>query len=203
MKISYAVTAYNEERELKLLLPFLLEKKREEDEVLVLMDNRGPEELKEYCRSLEGIRFYEFPFLGNFSGWKNLMTRLCYGEVVFQIDADEMPTEHLMKAVPWVMEQNPDLELAYVPRINKVEGLTEEWIMRWGWKVDERGWVNFPDYQSRIYRRQEHIRWKGRVHETIKGHRTFDYLPPSEDFCLLHVKTLDKQIQQNTYYDTL
>lgn len=203
MKVTYAVTAYNEERELKQLLPFLLEEKREEDEILVLMDEKGPDTVFEYLSGLKGIKFLHLPFYGDFAGWKNFLTKAATGDVIFQIDADEAPSEYLIRAVPLVMEQNPDLELVYVPRINIVKGLTEDYIMRWGWKVNDRGWVNFPDYQSRIYRKQEHIRWKGRVHETIKGHRTFDYLPPTEEFCLLHEKTFQRQLQQNAYYDTL
>ena len=203
MKITYAVTVCNEEREVKRLLSLLLQSKREEDEILVLMDSKGTYSLYQYLKEVIGIRVLFYPFRGDFARWKNFLTRVASGDVVFQIDADELPTEYLIRSLPIIMEQNPELDLLYVPRINTVEGLTEDYIMRWGWKVNEKGWVNFPDYQSRIYRKKKGIQWKGKVHETIKGHTTFDYLPPTEDFCLLHDKHIEKQIMQNMYYDTL
>jgi hypothetical protein len=39
MKISYAVTVCNELEEIKRLIAFLQEHKREQDEIVVLMDN--------------------------------------------------------------------------------------------------------------------------------------------------------------------
>ena len=37
-----------------------------------------------------------------------------------------------------------------VPRVNTVEGLTQEHINKWRWNVNENGWINWPDYQTRI-----------------------------------------------------
>ena len=46
MKLSYGLTVKNEEVEIQRLLGFLLEKKREEDEIVVLFDSkRNPSNL--------------------------------------------------------------------------------------------------------------------------------------------------------------
>ena len=57
------------------------------------------------------------------------------------------------------LESNKEVDLFFVPRINTVEGLTPTHIKKWGWKVGENGWINFPDYQWRIYKNDPKIVW--------------------------------------------
>ena len=49
-----------------------------------------------------------------------------------------------------MLEVNQGVDLMRVPRINKVEGLTEAHIQKWGWAVDSKGRVNWPDMQWRL-----------------------------------------------------
>ena len=49
--ISYAITVYNELEYIKTLLPFLIENKREEDEVVVRWDDSGPVEVHNFVVS--------------------------------------------------------------------------------------------------------------------------------------------------------
>lgn len=63
--------------------------------------------------------------------------------------------------------------------------------------------INFPDYQSRIYRRTSEIEWKGNVHETIVGYNTLTFLPAEESYSLYHPKDIERQERQNQYYETL
>ena len=58
MTISYAVTVWNEVEEIKRLLSFLLKNKRDEDEVIVRMDDSGPNEIWKYLVSLSGTPGY-------------------------------------------------------------------------------------------------------------------------------------------------
>ena len=90
-----------------------------------------------------------------------------------------------------------------VPRINTVEGITQDHIKQWGWNIDSKGWINFPDYQSRIYRKSEDIKWVNKVHERVEGTKTYSYLPDEEHWCLYHPKTIERQEQQNNFYNTL
>ena len=205
MKISYAITVCNELEEIKHLVSFLLLHKREEDEVIILFDDKGTKEVWEYLIKIEEklTLLHKDKFTNDFSQWKNLLTKLCTGDYIFQIDADELPTEDLIVNLPYILEINQHVEVFRVPRINTVVGLTDEHVRKWGWNVNEKGWVNFPDYQWRIYRNDPSIKWKNKVHEVLEGYRTVAVLPAEEYCSLYHPKTIDRQERQNNYYNTL
>jgi hypothetical protein len=95
------------------------------------------------------------------------------------------------------------VEVLRVPRINTVAGLTNEHIQKWGWNVNEQGWVNFPDYQWRIYKRTPYIVWENRVHEVLNGFKSLAHLPAEEEFCLYHHKDIKRQEKQNELYSKL
>jgi hypothetical protein len=140
---------------------------------------------------------------GDFGAQKNYLTSLCSGDYIFQIDADELPTVWMMHNLADILEANPELEVYLVPRINTVEGLTEEHIKKWNWNVNERGWINFPDYQWRIYKNDSKIQWVNKVHERLIGFSTYSLLPEETPFCLYHAKEISRQESQNEFYDTL
>jgi hypothetical protein len=102
-----------------------------------------------------------------------------------------------------VLENNSSVDLYAVPRVNTVEGLTPQHIQKWGWNVNEQGWVNWPDFQTRIYRNTPEIKWINKVHERLDGHKQFAYLPMEEEWSLYHPKTIERQEKQNNYYDSL
>ena len=108
-----------------------------------------------------------------------------------------------MENIKDIIEYNKDVDLFFVPRINTVEGLTKEHIKKWKWQVNELSWVNFPDYQTRLYRRTSEIQWQGKVHERIVGYNTLSVLPQEEQYCLYHHKQIDRQEKQNDYYATI
>jgi hypothetical protein len=203
MKISYAVTVCNELVEIQRLLPFLIKNKRKEDEIVIFYDtNNGIKEVENYLKSIKDIRKIGYHFDGHFANMKNVLTEACLGDYIFQIDADEMPNWYLMQYLPILLEMN-DVEVLRVPRVNTVKGLTQEHIQKWGWIVDNRGRVNWPDLQWRIYKRTPEIRWKNKVHEVLDGYKTHAILPLEEEFALEHHKDIERQEKQNAYYDTL
>jgi len=116
---------------------------------------------------------------------------------------DEILIQYDEDSVHQLLEYNKDVDLFFVPRINTVEGLTDMHVKKWGWKLNEHGWVNFPDYQTRIYRRTSEIEWTGKVHERIIGYNTLSVLPIDEEYCLYHHKEIERQERQNNYYETL
>jgi hypothetical protein len=207
MKISYAVTVCNEFEEIKKLVNFLLLNKREDDEIVILFDyNNGTTEVLDFLREKsvgEKIIFYKERFINHFADWKNKLTEYCSGDYIFQIDADEIPHKLLMVNLPIILENNPDHEVYLVPRVNTVEGLTESHIKKWGWQVNNKGWVNYPDYQYRIWKNKPEIKWKNKVHEVLEGHKNFTSLPSQEELSLYHPKTIERQEKQNEYYNTL
>lgn len=207
MKISYAITVCNEFDEIRRLIDNLSQMKRDEDEIVVLFDKGGGTakvwSYLQFCLSeYKNIKIEAQTFKNHFADWKNELFELCTGDYIFQIDADEMPSEILIDNLPTILETN-DVDVIMVPRINTVEGLTNEHINRWKWRVDDKGYVNFPDYQWRIYKRDEKIRWKNKVHEVLEGHDSITNLPPEDHWCLRHDKQIEKQVKQNDYYDTL
>ena len=206
MKLSYSIPVCNELSEIKRLIPFLLQTKQPDDEVVVLFDStNGSDEVKDYLMNASErgeFKWYDYPFDGHFGNMKNHLTSLCSGDYIFQIDADEIPNEALMLNIHAILEEN-EVDVVLVPRVNTVEGLTDEHIKKWGWNVDENGWVNFPDYQWRIYKNSDDIKWQNKVHETLIGYNTISNLPSIEELSLYHPKTIDRQEKQNAYYDTL
>jgi len=208
MKISYAITVCNELEEVERLLNLLLENKREQDEIVILVDAPKADDyllitLQGYETQFNSICVIEDDFNNHFADWKNKLTSYCKGDYIFQIDADEYPHPHFIESLPSILEHNSAVDLYAVPRVNTVDGLTQEHIQKWGWRVDENGWVNWPDFQTRIYRNSPDIKWVNKVHERLQGHKEFAYLPMSEEYALFHPKTIKKQEKQNNYYESL
>jgi hypothetical protein len=212
MKISYAIPVCNEHTELETLLAFLLKHINKNDEIVVQCDqgNTTPEVYKvldSFKFSPVGfedpLKIIEFPLKGHFSNFKNNLKNHCTGDWIFQIDADELPHESLITNLKALLEVNTTTEMLLVPRINTVKGLTQEHINKWRWNINEKGWVNWPDYQTRIIQNSQKIKWQNKVHEQIVGISTKGALPMEEEWCLYHPKTIEKQEVQNKLYDTL
>lgn len=208
MKISYAITAWNEHAELEKLLDQLHKHIRPEDEIVVQLDTTATPEVKKVAEKYNVGTPYEYHRItcslnGNFAAFKNNLKEHCTGDWIFQIDADEMLSDWFIQNLPTILEQNPTVELFCLARINTVQGLTEEHIRRWGWRVSEKGWVNFPDYQTRIIQNSPRIKWVNRVHEVIVGHQTHAVLPPDEAYCILHDKHIVRQEAQNNFYNAI
>tara|TARA_B100000614_G_scaffold177264_1_gene158265 strand:+ start:285 stop:899 length:615 start_codon:yes stop_codon:yes gene_type:complete len=204
LKISYGITVHNEAEELKRLLNILTDKIDKEDEIVICIDGNDVKVeavLGEYLSENEAV-VYKRKLDGDFASQKNSVIENSKGDYIFHIDADEYPSDGLLEYVKPILETN-NIDLIWVPRVNTVDGITEQHIQQWGWRVSEAGWVNYPDYQSRIFKNSPEIRWKSKVHERIFGAQTFSHLPPNETLSLYHPKTIDKQEKQNKFYEGL
>ena len=204
MKISYGITVHNEAEELKRLLDILTNKIDKEDEIVICID--GDDEkvesvVGEYLSENEAV-VYKRKLNGDFSAQKNSVIENSRGEYVFHLDADEYPNDILLQQIKPILESN-EVDLIWVPRVNTVDGITEQHVQQWRWRVSDKGWVNYPDYQSRIFKNSPEIRWQSKVHERIHGAQTYAHLPPHEELSLYHPKTIDKQEKQNKFYETL
>jgi hypothetical protein len=206
MRLTYAITVCNEFIEIQRLIAFLLKHKRTQDDVVVLYDSKnGDLEIENFLRShsVNGeFAWHKAEFQGHFADWKNKLSSLCTGDYIFQIDADEMVTEYICRILPDILQAN-QVDVIRVPRINTVKGMNQDHMQQWGWAVNEKGWINFPDYQWRIYRNVDNIKWENKVHEVLTGYETISHLPLDSEFCLLHAKTIEKQVKQNKYYESL
>ena len=202
MKISYGLTVCNEHEELKNLIEYLFKKIDSEDEIVVVYDQNRvtPEVLKVIEDYKAEATSYPFDFQQNFLENKNFMNNKCTGNYIFQIDADEIPESFLVENLKSILEDNP-VDLLISPRKNLVKGLTQEHIQKWRWNVNEQGWVNWPDAQKRIYKNTPEIKWSGhQVHGMVEGYKTFSTLPFTEEWSIIHNKTLDRQENQNKRY---
>ena len=218
MKISYGITVYNEHKELDNLLHHLSKHIRDEDEVVITQDisKLGSKiiqqdefyklekvlEKYDYGSYFNNLKVTQFKFKKDFSALKNYTKSKCSGDYIFHIDADEIPNEILIEQLPQILEIN-DVELVWIPRINLVEGITDWHMKHWGWKATEQGWINFPDYQARVFKNVEHIKWVGKVHEIIQGAKTYSHLPPQEELTLKHEKKIARQEMQNKLYEDI
>ena len=213
MKISYAIPVCNEHIELEKLLSFLIKHIDTEDEIIIQCDqgNTIPDVYKvidsfKFADTVgfkDPLKVIEFPLNGHFSNFKNNLKEHCTGDWIFQIDADELPHKSLIQNLKSLLKLNPTTEMFLVPRVNTVEGLTQTHINQWRWNVDEKGWVNWPDYQTRIIQNNHKIKWQNKVHEQIVGISTKGALPMEEEWSLYHPKDIKKQEHQNKFYDTL
>jgi len=211
MKISYAIPVCNEHVELERLLSFLVKHIDENDEIVVQCDkgNTTPEVYKvlDSFKAPVGLedplKVIEFPLNGHFSNFKNNLKEHCTGHWIFQIDADELPHESLITNLKELLKLNTNAEMLLVPRVNTVEGLTQEHVNKWRWNVNEKGWVNWPDYQTRIIQNSSKIKWQNKVHEQIVGASTKGALPMEEEWCLYHPKNIGRQEAQNNFYESL
>ena len=202
MKISYGITVHNEVDELERLLSKLLVGIKEQDEVVICVDgnHEGVRDVIKLYSIDSRVIHYDRKLDGNFADHKNSVIEKSNGDFIFHIDADEYPNKTLLEQLPQIVEMN-DVDLIWIPRVNTIEGMTEEHIKRWGWRVTENRWVNYPDYQARVFRNHKDIRWTRPLHEHIVGCKTYSHLPPLEELSLYHPKTIQKQEQQNLYYN--
>ena len=208
MKISYGITVHNEADELNRLLEILIHKTDKEDEIVICVDGEDDGVrfvLDSWCQQyghddMKVIKVYQRKLEGDFSAQKNSVIENSTGDYIFHIDADEYPNEILLQQIKQILEMN-DVDLVWIPRVNTIEDMKEEHIQKWGWRVSEKGWVNYPDYQSRVFRNSDNIEWRKKVHEQIDGCKTYAHLPPQEELSLYHFKTIEKQIKQNELYD--
>ena len=206
MKISYGITVHNEADELNKLLEILIHKTDPEDEIVICVD--GDDDgvrfvldswTQQYAHA-KMIKVYQRKLDNDFSAQKNSVIENSTGDYIFHIDADEYPHEILLLQLKQIIEMNEGVDLIWIPRVNTVSGFTGEDVQRWGWKISEKGWVNYPDYQARVFRNDKSVRWTRPLHEYITGCKTYAHLPPQEELSLYHPKTKEKQEAQNKFY---
>jgi glycosyltransferase involved in cell wall biosynthesis len=201
--ISIAITICNEAKELEALLEHLEDRALSPDyEIVVQIDQDNYTE--DILRVVigKGIKHWFYPLNKDFASYKNELKKHCSGKFIFQIDADELIAPEMIELLPKILESNPEVDLYYVPRINTVSGITPEHIQKWGWRYENER-VNWPDYQTRIYRNTPEVKWRNAVHEVIEGYKQFTVLPAVDELALIHHKSIEKQEKQNNFYNTI
>ena len=203
MKISYSILVHNEDETFEKLLHRLIEYKQPQDEIVVLddySDNPKTKAILDYYSSTWDIKLDSRNLLKDFASQTNYLKGMCTGDYSFNLDADEMISHWFMKDIHDILEGN-EVDLIFVPRINTVEGITEEHCRMYGYQINEKGWINYPDWQGRIFRNRPNIRWEKPVHEQLTGFQTYAHLPQEQKYSITHPKTIERQVEQNRFYN--
>ncbi len=206
MKVSYQILCKNEEESLKELLDLLLEHKEEQDEINVCRDITGENEgtlrvIEEYKSS---INYYEREVKHTIHEQKNWLAGKATGDFLFYLDADELLVPLLVKNIHSMLNHNEEVDIYFFPRINIIEGLTEEYRKSRNWRINTNGWINYPDWQDRLFRHNVGIKY----HEVPHGRltslgRKYATLPHNNTnmYAIRHIKTFEKQVSDNTWHD--
>ncbi len=196
MLLSYAICVSTEVQEIQHLLRFLRETKAVDSEIVVLVDTT-----KNFPEDVLGkdVKIIHREFDGDFASHKNFLNENCSGDYIFNIDADEIPQEGLMYTALKIASDGLQ-DAVYVPRINICPGYTAKFARDQKFNINEMGWINWPDYQCRIYKCG--LKWKGKVHEKIDTNNP-QALEAHPKHALWHIKSIERQTRQNKLYDEI
>jgi len=202
--ITYAICVCTEYKELYSLLNFLVKNKDQEDDINVLIDSKNTtEQVREVLTQFStSISVHERPFCGNFADHRNFQNSTCTGDYIFTIDADEIPQELLIKGIKKTISESGG-DMFYVPRINICLGYTEEWLKKFSFNVNNAGWINWPDFQGRVFKNSPTIQWAKNIHERILGFTIPVIIGEDPNMAIWHVKTVEKQESQDHFYKGL
>jgi len=206
INMSFLITVKNEIDELQKLISFIKPYIMIDDQLIVLLDSNNDGLVEKYLND-NNININKYFLNEDFASFKNYGISLCKKQYIFHLDADEFPTEYIMENIKQIIETNNYPECIWFPRINIVNGITEEWTIKFRYSINQYGWINYPDYQQRVFLNNDNIKWKNKVHERLQDYKTELILPHdfniAEYIAIKHIKSLDKQIKQNNYYSNI
>ena len=193
MKISYSIQVCNESRELFSLINLLIKIIDEEDEINVIVDsNHKTDKVMRVIEHFKDkVNTFERPF-DTFKANSDFHGKVATGDYIFGIDADEMPQEYLIKRIKNIIEETK-AEIIAIPRINIHPGITEQEAKDFGFKVNEVGFINWPDFQTRIWKKCDYIYWTDEVHTKLTGTDKAIGIQPLPSLALWHIKSMEKQ----------
>jgi glycosyltransferase involved in cell wall biosynthesis len=142
MRISIAVCTHNEGHYVRDLLSELVQLKqrneggRDQYEIVVVDDASDDPLTVEALNAYKGsIEIYNHRLNGDFATHKNFLNSSCTGEWIVNLDADESLPLDFLDTLPLIIESNPGTEAYWLPRVNTVEGLSLDHVVKWGWTL--------------------------------------------------------------------
>jgi glycosyltransferase involved in cell wall biosynthesis len=178
MKISAAIIAYNEERNIARAIESL----RCCDEIVVV-DSGSNDRTVELATKL-GARVLDMAWRG-YAGQKNYASECCANDWVLSLDADEALSEALEAEIWQIKKNGPEFDAYTMPRMAQYLG---RWILHSGW---------YPDRKIRLFDRRR-SKWVGSfVHESVQvegslGHLESNLLHFTCSSLSEHLKTMDR-----------
>jgi glycosyltransferase involved in cell wall biosynthesis len=138
MKISYAIMCHNEGDELRTLIDTIVEHITDEDEIVLLDDystNKETKLLIDTYVPIHNIVYEQRHLYSDFAGQKNHLRKMCSGDYIFNLDADEVPHKWLLANIKEVLSLNDNVDLYLLPRLNVVHGIGMSHVNKWGWNI--------------------------------------------------------------------
>jgi glycosyltransferase involved in cell wall biosynthesis len=223
VKVSYLITTHNETDSLRKLIDVIKRHITDGHECVILDDHSTNDETLAILTEVGAhprISVAQHKLNGDYGAHKNAGIEHCAGKWIFQIDADEYPSEGLISNIDAIVDSNDENEVLWLPRVNLFHGVTDVDAKQWGWRLSsfsdithnkvvsdeymdvvDLQIVNFPDFQSRLFRNEPHIRYQRRLHEKVEGFKSYTFIPPQVDIALIHKKTMETQRNTNRRYN--
>lgn len=205
-RLSYAILLYQEKETFQKLMNQLY-RIPHSFEVRVVLDGDRPEmlELLEYYKKAHPNFYYERRSLNkNFSAQRNFIAAHCQGDYIVRIDADELMPEEILQNIDLYLNKfdQEEYDAIWMPRINFSGAISPELIARDRLKINDKGWVNWPDMQLKIYRNSPSLSWINTVHERLVGSKKEYHFPQEEKYAIWHDKPAEALKASNAYYRT-
>jgi glycosyltransferase involved in cell wall biosynthesis len=147
MKISATIISLNEEQNIGDCLASL-----DFADEIIIVDSGSTDRTKEICRAHPKVRFHFHDWQG-FGKQKNIAANLASNDWIFNIDADERVSPQLENSI-----KQADFDGFICFRVARENYFGKRWVRRCGW---------YPDYNMRLYQRQQCGFSERSVHESV------------------------------------
>jgi len=156
----------------------------------VVVDGGSSDGTLEIIKSKSNIKLFEKKWEDNFEIQKNYALDNTKNEWRILIDADEKLEHILWNQLGWHIweAEKEGVDCITLPRINIVNGLTQDFVKQNNWQLSFFNWVNYPDGQDRLYKRN--CRYRGRTHERIVGSNKKSFIMGQH---IIHIKDMKRQ----------
>lgn len=209
--VSFAILTHNETETLSRLLGSLADVPG--TEVRIVDDFSEPPTLAiidGFVRRYANIHLYQRALRKNFAAQRNFIAGKCLGRYIGRIDADETLPRYLIENLEKIVEdlEAGGFDAAMFPRINLLgeeadESFRKEFVAAYDrFELNEKGWLNFPDYQIKLYRNTPSLKFRYIVHEILQGANRIYEFPAEEKYALMHHKSPADYLNSIRFYKT-
>ena len=207
--VSFAILTHNETDTLRRLLNSLVD--RPGIEVRIVDDCSDPPTLAiidGFVRRHANVHLYRRALRKNFAAQRNFIAGKSRGRYIGRVDADEALPGYVIDKLETIVGELEagGFDAAAFPRINLLgeepdEAFRKAFVATHGrFELNDRGWINFPDYQIKLYQNSPHLKFRYIVHEILQGVQNIYKFPEEEKYSLIHYKSMDEYLKSSQFY---